>query len=138
MINHLASLKCQEHKIQIKKCYILIIMTLNATWWKERLRFGLWCLTPLSTILQSYRGDQFYWWRKPEYLKKTLACRKSMTNFSHKVVSVHLSWVGFKLTTLVLIDADCTGSCKFNYHTITTTMSHKREGDIYCICLSMI
>jgi hypothetical protein len=31
-------------------------------------------------------------------------------------------WTGFELTTLVVIDTDCTGSCKSNYHTITTNI----------------
>ena len=34
---------------------------------------------------------------------------------------VRLDWVGIELTNLVVIDTDCTGSCKSNYHTITIT-----------------
>jgi hypothetical protein len=34
---------------------------------------------------------------------------------------VHLAMSGFELTTLVVIGTDCTGSCKLNYHSITTT-----------------
>jgi hypothetical protein len=34
---------------------------------------------------------------------------------------VYLTWVGFEITTSVVIGTDCIGSCKSNYHTIITT-----------------
>jgi hypothetical protein len=35
---------------------------------------------------------------------------------------VHLTWAGFKPTTLIVIDIDYIGSCKSNYLTITITL----------------
>jgi hypothetical protein len=35
---------------------------------------------------------------------------------------VHLSWTGFKFTTLVVIGTDCIGSYKSSYYTTTTAL----------------
>ena len=44
-----------------------------------------------------------------------------------KLYQVHRSCAGFELTTLVVIGTDCTGSCKSNHHTITTTTALSGE-----------
>ena len=45
----------------------------------------IWCLTPLSTRSQLYRGGQFYWWRKPEHPQKTTL----LVEFTYAISAYH-------------------------------------------------
>ena len=104
----------------VKLWYYLLYWVKHQTSSKK---IWLWCLMPLSTIFLIYHAwRSIAWvenrspWKKPDLTQVT-------DNFYHIMLYwIHLAWTWFELATLVVMRIDCTDSCKFNNHTITTSI----------------
>ena len=81
---------------------------------------SLWCLTPLSTIFQLYRGGQFYWWRKVTVASHWLT-------LSHNVVS--------STHPLTLGDVWCHNASLVPPLVIEVSIMQIQESERSCICV---
>jgi len=54
-----------------------------------------------------YRGSQFYWWRKFEYIEEVTDLLQVYDKLLTSCSEYILPWAGIELTTLVVIDVDC-------------------------------
>ena len=99
--------------------YVSLFICLNINWSIEYFNYikgvGLRCLLPLSTIFQLYNGSQISWCWKPP------TPGSHWQTLSHNVVSSTHRHERDSNIQSVVMGTDCVGSCKSNYHTITTT-----------------
>jgi hypothetical protein len=74
--------KCKKKCKKLLALVTKIEVSITNSWFF----FGGGGLTPFSAIFQLYHGDQFYWWKKPEYPKRTTDhgwywCKGNNSNF---------------------------------------------------------
>ena len=123
----LTCLLISNHFKLFKNNMFIGISVADICWYELGLGFwGYGYFTPLSTKFNYIMVVSFIGAGNWSTQRKPLTCRKSLTNFITQCCIKYTSpWAGFELTSLVVMGTDCTGSCKSNYHTITTMMAPK-------------
>ena len=103
------SVICKQYCQYIQMCKSVKKSHLSSAWcvcgWMGVILVW-WCLMPLLTIFQLFRGGRFYWWRKPE---KTTNLSK-ITDKLYHIILYTSPWSRFELTTSMVIGTDCIGN----------------------------
>ena len=77
-------------------CYQFFVDKQIDVCWLIDWLIDLLCLMPLSAIFQLYHGDQFYWWKKPEYLERTTDHGQATGKLYHLKLLVKCFFVIYK------------------------------------------
>ena len=127
-------------RVKYDKAYITTFLITSFCWCLVGL-VGLWFSLPLSTIFQSYRDVQFYWWRKPEYAENTT--NLSQVILSHNIVSSAPSLNGVRIHNINIQQRESRFECnhasaceQFNHNNNSYHLWQVRGNCVLVFCKS--